>query len=52
MTDGKIEKLLHACEIVKKQDERETELMTLAARCMQAGYELGRAEAAQDERSA
>lgn len=46
MTDEKVERLLRACEIVKKQDEKETELMMLAARCMQAGYELGRAERA------
>lgn len=47
MSDAKVAKLLHAVEIVKQQDEKETELMMLAARCMQAGYELGRAERAE-----
>lgn len=44
MSETRIEKLLRACEIVKQQDEKETELATLAARCMQAGYQLGRME--------
>ena len=44
MSDAKVKKLLHAVDLVKQQDEAETELVTLAARFMQAGYELGRAE--------
>ena len=52
MSDAKVAKLLHAVEIVKQQDDRETELMMLAARCMQAGYELGRAERASEKESA
>lgn len=54
MSDAKVKKLLHAVELVKQQDEKETELMMLAARCMQAGYELGRAERAErsEEQSA
>ena len=45
MAESRIEKLLRACEIVKKQDEEETELMTAVARGMQLGYQLGRMEA-------
>lgn len=44
MEESRIEKLLRACEIVKKQDEKETELMTLVAQSMQVGYQLGRME--------
>lgn len=47
MSDAKVKKLLHAVDLVKRQDEAETELVTLAARFMQAGYELGRAERAE-----
>lgn len=50
MSDDKVKKLLHAVEIVKQQDEKETDLMILAARCMQAGYELGRAEKAEADK--
>ncbi|MBQ7886407.1 MAG: hypothetical protein IJ313_05885 [Clostridia bacterium] len=49
MSDAKVKKLLHAVALVKQQDEKETELMTLAARCMQVGYDLGRAERAEAE---
>lgn len=42
MAESRIEKLLRACEIVKKQDEEETELMTAVARGMQLGYQLGK----------
>lgn len=52
MSDAKVKKLLHAVDLVKQQDEKETELMTLAARFMQAGYELGKAEKAEKEKTA
>lgn len=42
MAESRIEKLLRACEIVKQQDEEETELMTAVARGMQLGYQLGK----------
>lgn len=40
--EERIRKLLHACEIVKAQDERETELDKLVAVAMQTGYEMGK----------
>ena len=56
MSDAKVKKLLYAVDLVKQQDEAGTELVTFAARFMQAGYELGRAERAeaqaQEEQSA
>lgn len=42
--ETRAEKLLRACTIVKKQDEGETELMTMLARSMQLGYDIGRME--------
>lgn len=45
MTQSRIEKLMRAVEIIKAQDEQETELDRLVAVSMQTGYELGRMSA-------
>ena len=45
MEKTRIEKLLRAVEIIKAQDEQETELDRLVAVSMQTGYELGRMSA-------
>lgn len=42
MSENKMSKLLRASEIIKQQDEKETELDNLVAISMQTGYELGR----------
>lgn len=42
MSEKRIETLLRAAEIVKQQDEPQTELDRLVAVSMQTGYELGR----------
>lgn len=40
--EERIRKLLRVCEIVKAQDEHETELDKLVAVAMQTGYEMGK----------
>lgn len=42
MAESRIEKLLRACEIVKQQDEEETELMTAVAHSMNLAYQIGK----------
>lgn len=35
------EKILRACDLIKEQDEKETELTSIVAQSMQVGYEMG-----------
>lgn len=42
MSEEKIQNILRAAEIIRAQDEQETELDRLVAVSMQTGYELGR----------
>ncbi|MEA5000220.1 MAG: hypothetical protein VB087_12645 [Candidatus Limiplasma sp.] len=39
------QQLLHASELIKRLDDRETDLAKLVARAMQTGYDLGKLEA-------
>ena len=41
MKETRIQKILRAAEIIKSQDEKETELDRLVAVSMQTGYQLG-----------
>lgn len=40
--ESRTEKLLRACEIIKAQDEHQTEIDKLVAIAMQTGYEMGK----------
>ena len=42
MKETRIQKILRAAEIIKSQDEKETELDRLVAVSMQTGYQLGK----------
>ena len=43
--ESRIQKLLRAAEIIRAQDEQETELDRLVAMSMQTGYQMGRLSA-------
>lgn len=45
MSKEKKEKLLRACELVKAQNDQQTDISNLVALSMQTGYELGKQEA-------
>lgn len=42
--DTRLEKLKRACEIIKSQDDRETEIATLVATAMATGYQACKLE--------
>lgn len=48
MSEKKIQSILRAAEIIRAQDEKETELDRLVAVSMQTGYELGRQTAGEN----
>ena len=41
MSEERKEKILKACELVKNQKDRETDLTSIVAQSMQVGYEMG-----------
>lgn len=46
MSKARLNKLMAACDLIKTQDEKQAELISLVALGMQTGYELGRQNAA------